>query len=86
MAPTAHLITLGLGLLALLCWAVMFLAGTDVWHAFGRPDFWHLAGPPYPDLRALAYAFYLLFGVLVAQVVAAVVAIIRARANERTGT
>ena len=71
MAPV-HLITLGFQLLALLCWAVMFLAGTDVWHAFGRPDFWHLAEPPYSDMRALACAFYLLFGVQAAQVVATV--------------
>jgi hypothetical protein len=52
--------TLSLSALALLCWVVMFLAGTDVWHDVGRPDIWNLQGPPYPDLRAFAYAFYLL--------------------------
>lgn len=50
----------------LLCWLVMFLAGTDVWHDVGSPNFWSLQGPPYHDLRAFAYAFYLLFVVLVA--------------------
>jgi hypothetical protein len=56
--------TLSLSALALLCWVVMFLAGTDVWHDAGRPDLWNLQGPPYPDLRAFAYAFYLLVVVL----------------------
>jgi hypothetical protein len=42
----------------------MFLAGTDVWHDVGRPDFWNLQGPPYHDLRVFAYAFYLLLIVL----------------------
>ena len=52
-----HLATLCLGSLALLCWIVMFLSGTDVWHDVGRPDFWNLPGPPYRDLRAFAYSF-----------------------------
>jgi hypothetical protein len=47
----------------------MFLAGTDVWHELGRPDIWHRAGPPYQDLRAFAYAFYFLPGVLSVQVI-----------------
>ena len=34
-----HLATLCLGSLALLCWIVMFLSGTDVWHDVGRADF-----------------------------------------------
>jgi len=54
----------GLSLAALLSWVVMFLAGTDVWHDVGRPDFWHLQGPPYHDLRTFGYAFYLLLIVL----------------------
>ena len=58
--------TLVLLLLALGCWLVMFLAGTDVWHAAGRPDFWNKQEPPGPDLRAFAYAFYALFVLLVA--------------------
>jgi hypothetical protein len=59
-----QLATLCLGAVALLCWLVMFLAGTDVWHDVGRPDFWSQQGPPYQDLRAFAYAFYLLLIVL----------------------
>jgi hypothetical protein len=38
-----HLATLCLGVLALLCWVVMFLTGTDVWHDVGRP---RLLEPP----------------------------------------
>lgn len=57
----------GLNFMILLCWVVAFLAGTDVWHDVGRPDFWNLSGPPYSDLRAAAYAFYLQFFVLLAQ-------------------
>jgi hypothetical protein len=56
----------GLLTLGLLCWMVMFLAGTDVWRFAGRPDFWHLSGPPNADLRAFVVAFYLQFVVLVA--------------------
>ena len=55
---------LAVSLLGMLCWIVMFLAGTDVWHSAGSPDFWALSGPPYADLRAFAYAFYLQFFVL----------------------
>lgn len=54
---------------ALVCWVVMFFAGTDVWHSVGRPDFWRLSGAPYADLRASAYAFYVLVPVLFVQVV-----------------
>jgi TRAP-type C4-dicarboxylate transport system permease small subunit len=68
---------LGLGVLALLCWVVMFLAGTDIWHDLGRPDFGHLQGPPYADLRAVVYAFYLLFFVLVAHFIATIVSMRR---------
>jgi hypothetical protein len=50
---------IGLSFLGTLCWVVMFLAGTDVWHFAGSPDIWRLSGPPYTDLRAFGYAFYL---------------------------
>jgi hypothetical protein len=56
--------TLCLSVLALGCWVVMFLAGTDVWHDTGRPDLSNLPGAHYADVRAFAYAFYLLFAVL----------------------
>jgi hypothetical protein len=61
--------TIGLSLLAMLCWVVMFLAGTDVWHFYGSPDFSRLSGPPYTDLRAFGYAFYLQFFILLTMVV-----------------
>lgn len=51
----------GLSTLGMLCWLVMFLAGTDVWHFAGSPDFWRRSGPPYADLRAFGFAFYLQF-------------------------
>jgi hypothetical protein len=54
----------GLSIICLMCWIVMFLAGTDVWHFAGSPDFGRLSGPPNSDLRAVGYAFYLQFFVL----------------------
>ena len=63
----------------LLCWVVLFLTGTDVWHHTGRPDLWTLPGPPYQDLRAFAYAFYLLLLVLTLQVVVTVAGFRQAR-------
>ena len=56
------LVKLTLWLVGLGCWVVMFLAGTDVWHDTGRPDFWNLPGAPYHDLRAFVVAFYVLAG------------------------
>ena len=56
-----QLATFCLGALALLCWVVMFLSGTDVWHDLGRPDLWHLQGPPYttcvPSLTRSTYSW-----------------------------
>ena len=65
-----------LSALALLCWFVMFVAGTDVWHDVGRPDFWHLEGVPYDDLRAFAYAFYLLFAILAGHLIVTTLALV----------
>ncbi len=30
---------IGMSIVGVLCWIVMFLAGTDVWHFAGNPDF-----------------------------------------------
>ena len=60
-----------LSTLGMLCWVVMFLAGTDVWHFAGSPDFWRLSGPPHADLRAFGYAFYLQFLILLAMIAVA---------------
>ena len=57
---------LALSTLGMVCLIVMFLAGTDVWHYAGSPDFWRISGPPHADLRAFGYAFYLQFLVLLA--------------------
>ena len=75
----SQLATLCLSALALFCWVVMFLAGTDVWHDVGRPDFWNLQGPPYHDLRAFSYAFYVLLIVLSVQLIAAALGLAAAR-------
>ena len=55
---------IGLSTVGTLCWIVMFLAGTDVWHFAGSPEFWRLSGPPYTDMRWFGYAFYLQFFIL----------------------
>jgi hypothetical protein len=63
---SSQLVACGLSVVALLCWLVIFLAGTDVWHDVGSPAVWTLQGPPYVDFRACLYAFYLLLVVLLA--------------------
>lgn len=78
-ARLAQLSTFCLSALALLCWVVMFVAGTDVWHFAGRPDFWHLQGPPYQDLRAFAYAFYLLWILLTVHLIAVAADLVTSR-------
>jgi hypothetical protein len=66
--------------LALLCWLLMFLAGTDVWQDTGRLDIWRLDGPPYAyDLRAFVMVFYALLPVLIAQFCVAVAGVLRQR-------
>ena len=55
----------------------MFLAGTDIWHDMGRPD-WRLQGAHYADLRAFAYAFYLLPLCLAAHFILTIVSVRRA--------
>ena len=86
MAPQRiQLATLCLGALALLCWVVMFLSGTDVWHDVGRPDIWNLQGPPYHDLRAFACAFYLLLAVLVVHLIVTALDLVVARSRARKG-
>jgi TRAP-type C4-dicarboxylate transport system permease small subunit len=47
-------------ILILMCLILMFLAGNDVWHDTGRPDFWHLSKPPFADVRVFVCAYYVL--------------------------
>jgi TRAP-type C4-dicarboxylate transport system permease small subunit len=61
-----------LTVLALVCWVVMFMAGHDVWHDAGRPAL-HVMGATNFDLRALAWAFYLLPLCLAGAIIALVV-------------
>ena len=63
---------LGLAIAALALWFLMFASGTDIWHDTGRPDIWNRTDPPFNDVRALGVALYLLFPVLLAQLVIAV--------------
>jgi hydrogenase maturation protease len=74
-------IKLGLAIVALLIWVVMFGAGTDIWHDTGRPDIWNRTDPPFNDIRALGVALYLLFPVLLAQLVFAVIDVYRSRSR-----
>ena len=53
-----------LSCLTLLCWIVMFLAGTDVWHAVGSPDIWRDPSVPFADVRVFAIAFYVSFALV----------------------
>lgn len=82
---SSQLAACGLSVVALLCWLVMFLAGTDVWHDVGSPAVWTLQGPPYVDLRACLYAFYLLLVVLLAFAAVTIVGIARETRVERKG-
>ncbi|MFO0908576.1 MAG: hypothetical protein U0794_09470 [Isosphaeraceae bacterium] len=60
---------LGVGILALGCWTVMFLAGNDVWNDTGRLEIWTLDGPPFADLRAFLLAYYLLLPLILVDLV-----------------
>ena len=82
---SVQLAACGVSVFALLCWLVIFLAGTDVWHDLGSPNVWTLQESPYPDLRACLYAFYLLFVVLVACVTLTVVGLARASRATQQG-
>ena len=77
---------IGLSIVGLFCWIVMFLAGHDVWHFSGSPDFWYLTGPPHFDLRVFATAFYFQFLVLLGLLVAGVWNVLRTeRAKRKAG-
>lgn len=56
-------------ILILMCLVVMFLAGNDIWHDTGRPDFWHLSQPPFADVRVFVCAYYVLAAVALGRVV-----------------
>lgn len=75
---------IGLSIVGMLCWIVMFLAGTDVWHFAGSPDFWRLSGLPYADLRAFGYAFYLQFFILLGVVGVSVWTVLKATRSAKS--
>lgn len=70
-----------MNLFCLICWVLMFIAGTDVWHDTGSHDFWTLHGPPYDDLKVFAWAFYLLLPALVVMLAVQGVALRRRKAS-----
>ena len=76
---------LGLSVIGLMCWAVMFLAGHDVWHFAGSPDFWRLDGPPNADLKAIGYAFYLQFFVFLGLIAVGTWSKLKARRTGKIG-
>lgn len=51
------------------CLAVMFLAGTDIWHDTGRADFWRLSKPPFADVRVFVCAYYVLVALVLGRMV-----------------
>jgi hypothetical protein len=55
--------SLALAVVGLLCWVLTFMAGTDIWHDAGRPDFLRLGATDF-DLHALAVSYYLMPAVL----------------------
>ena len=73
----------GLSIIGLMCWIVMFLAGHDVWHFAGSPDFWRLSGPPNTDLRAFGYAFYLQLIVFLAAITIGIWSELKTRRKEK---
>jgi len=74
---------IGLSIIGLMCWIVMFLAGHDVWHFAGSPDFWQLSGPPSSDLRAIGYAFYLQLFVFLGLITIGIWAKLKAKCREK---
>ena len=70
--------SLGFTAACLVCWLMMFAAGTDIWHDAGRFDVLAM-GATAADVRAFATAFYGLFFVLLAQFAVTVVGVARGR-------
>jgi hypothetical protein len=77
----ARAVQLVIGLASLIAWSMMFLAGHDVWHELGSPDFWHLNRPPFFDLRIFASAFYASFVLILAQLAWSTRAILRGQGD-----
>jgi hypothetical protein len=72
--------SLMLAALALGCWVLTFMAGTDVWHDAGRPDFLKLGATDF-DLRALAVSYYVMPAVLSLLVGVLALTVVRDRAR-----
>jgi hypothetical protein len=47
----------------------MFLAGNDIWHDTGSPDFWRLSKPPFADVRVFVCAYYALVALVLGRMV-----------------
>ena len=73
-------------LAALGCLVIMFLAGNDIWHDTGRPDFWHAQDPPFPDVRAFVVAYYALVLLVMARGLGCIATLLFRPARERAAT
>lgn len=74
--------SLGFAAVSVVCWLLMFAAGTDIWHDSGRVDVTTL-GATSADVRAFATAFYGLFFLLLAQLIVAGVGVLRSQRTVR---
>ena len=52
------IVTVILGLVSFGSLIICYLAGTDIWHESGSPDFWHGEGPSALEWRTLASGFW----------------------------
>lgn len=69
--------------LILICLIVMFLAGNDIWHDTGSPDFWHLNKPPFADVRVFVGAYYALVALAMGRMLIRLGGLIIGRRQER---
>jgi TRAP-type C4-dicarboxylate transport system permease small subunit len=67
----------------LMCLAVMFLAGNDIWHDTGRADFWRLSKPPFADVRVFVCAYYVLVALVLGRVLVRLGRLFRSRQDGR---
>ena len=75
---STHISTLWFTAISLACWLLTFAAGTDIWHDTGRLDVRTL-GATAADVRAFGVAFFGLFFILLVQLAAAAISVLRAR-------
>jgi len=70
--------------LILLCLAAMFLAGNDIWHDTGSPEFWHLGKPRFADVRVFVCAYYVLVALVLGRIVVSLGRLVVGRKQDKT--